>query len=88
MNKAKPPYYAVIFTSTLKENAEDYFAMARLMEKHAKKQPGFLGMDSARDTLGITVSYWDSLESIELWKQDNLHIKAKELGKEKWYSSY
>jgi heme-degrading monooxygenase HmoA len=45
-------------------------------------------MDHARDTIGITISYWDSLESIEKWKQNNQHLKAKTLGREKWYASY
>lgn len=70
MNKQKPPYYAVIFTSTLSNNTAGYIVMAQEMEMLVKDQPGFLGMDSVRDTLGITVSYWDSLEFIEKWRHN------------------
>ena len=62
--------------------------MASKMETLVKDQPGLLGMDHARDTIGITISYWDSLKSIEKWKQNNQHLKAKTLGREKWYASY
>ena len=88
MNKLKPPYFAVIFTSTLSNSTSDYAEMASKMKTLVKDQPGFLGMDHARDTIGITISYWDSLESIEKWKQNNQHLKAKTLGREKWYASY
>lgn len=88
MNKLKPPYYAVIFTSSLSDTTDGYVAVAQKMEMLVKDQPGFLGMDSARDILGITVSYWDSLESIEKWKHNRAHLNAKALGKEKWYTSY
>ena len=88
MNKLKPPYFAVIFTSTLSNSTSDYAEMASKMETLVKDQLGFLGMDHARDTIGITISYWDSLKSIEKWKQNNQHLKAKTLGREKWYASY
>lgn len=81
------PYYAVIFTSTL-ANSEGYATMAGQMEELAKKQVGYIGMDSAREDVGITVSYWKDLESIQLWKKNVDHINAQELGKTKWYKSY
>ena len=82
------PYYAVIFTSTLKTNAEVYHEMAEKMEALAKLQPGFLGIDSARTTIGITVSYWESLEAIKLWKQQSEHLMAQQKGKTDWYNWY
>ncbi|MGJ5641643.1 antibiotic biosynthesis monooxygenase family protein [Formosa sp. S-31] len=84
----KPNYYAVIFTSKLKTSHPEYSKMAELMGTLAKKQPGFLGMDSARDGIGITVSYWEDLESIKLWKAQTEHIKAQKQGKNDWYSYY
>ena len=83
-----PPYYAVIFTSIKKENAEGYASMAERMVELAQQQPGFLGVESARQEIGITVSYWESLEAIKLWKQNAEHLVAQELGKTKWYESY
>ncbi len=82
------PYYAVIFTSTQKENIEGYSDMAEKMEALAKQQSGFLGIDSARNQIGITVSYWESLESIKNWKQQTDHLVAQQKGRLDWYSWY
>lgn len=82
------PYYAVIFTSTLTEHTEGYAEMAEQMENLAKKQDGFLGIDSAREGVGITVSYWGSLEAIKAWKQNSAHLFAQQKGKDQWYSWY
>jgi len=84
----KPPYYAVIFTNTLSENTEGYAQMAEAMEALAQQQPGFLGMDHARETIGITISYWESLEAIAHWKNNLEHQKAQALGKDQWYQNY
>ena len=54
----------------------------------AQKQTGFLGIDSAREGVGITVSYWDSLDAISKWKQNTEHLMAQKMGKQKWYSWY
>lgn len=72
-------YYAVIFTSNLSNDTADYSTVADKMEELTKQQPGFLGVESARDHsgLGITISYWESLAAIENWKQNALHKEAK-----------
>lgn len=82
------PYYAVIFTSKPTENNVGYAEMAEAMEALAKKQPGYLGIESARSDIGITVSYWESLEAITHWKNNAQHQVAQRLGKEKWYAWY
>ena len=84
----KPPYYAVIFTSLRTEGDNGYGEMAMKMVELASKQPGFLGIESAREDLGITVSYWENLESIKNWKANIEHQEAQKLGYEKWYSSF
>ncbi|CAG5080996.1 Antibiotic biosynthesis monooxygenase protein yqjZ [Thermobacillus xylanilyticus] len=53
-----------------------YAEMAEEMVKLASAQPGFLGVESVRDGLGITVSYWESLEAIQNWKQNERHLIA------------
>jgi len=83
-----PPYFAVIFTSIKRPNDIGYFEMAKRMEELVVKQPGYLGHESARDGLGITVSYWESLEAIAAWKELSHHKTAQELGKDSWYSYY
>ncbi|MDT0555681.1 antibiotic biosynthesis monooxygenase family protein [Patiriisocius hiemis] len=82
------PYYAVIFTNTLTEKTEGYEKMAKQMETLARQQPGFLGFESARDTIGISISYWDSLKAISNWKEDIEHKKAQHLGITNWYKNY
>ena len=82
------PYYAVIFTSTKIQNDNGYNQMAELMEKLAKEQRGFLGVESARNEIGITVSYWKDLESIKNWKVNTDHLLAQQKGIESWYENY
>jgi heme-degrading monooxygenase HmoA len=84
----KPPYYAVIFTSERTLIDEGYGEMAEKMSELAQQQPGYLGQESAREGLGITVSYWETLEAIRLWKQNADHLFAQQKGREEWYSSY
>ena len=82
------PYYAVIFTSTQTDTTEGYGEMSQRMEDLAKTQDGFLGIDSARSTVGITVSYWESLEAIKAWKSHSEHLLAQKQGRSTWYSWY
>src|ERR1700761_7969832 len=84
----QPPYYAVIFTSLRTEDDNGYGDMAKEMDELAKEQPGYLGIESARDGLGITVSYWESLEAIKNWKANEHHHFAQKTGREKWYAGY
>ncbi|MFK5983100.1 MAG: antibiotic biosynthesis monooxygenase [Flavobacteriaceae bacterium] len=84
----KKPYYAVIFTSLLSENIKGYNKMASKMEILAKQQPCFLGIESALDHLGITVSYWKTLDDINNWRSNLDHLAAQKLGKEQWYHWY
>ena len=83
-----PPYYALIFTSTMSDNELGYNDMANKMIELVSKQDGFLGIESARNELGITVSYWRDLESIKKWKENYEHSIAQVLGKSDWYSSF
>lgn len=82
------PYYAVIFTSVRSELDQGYADMAQLMVELARLQPGFLGLESARQEIGITISYWSGLEAIRNWKNQADHQIAQKLGREKWYNAY
>lgn len=85
-----PPYYAVIFTSRRTAVDEGYDAVSDRMLELARQQPGFLGVESARgaDGLGITVSYWESEESIAAWKANAEHRIAQSNGRGKWYEHF
>ncbi len=86
--KQGKPYYAVIFTSRLNPDRTGYTEMAKKMESLARMQTGYLGFESARDELGISISYWDSLEAIARWKLHAEHQLAQEMGIKKWYQWY
>ncbi len=84
----KTPYYAVVFTSINAAEGSNYSEMADLMVQLAQQQDGFLGIESARNELGITVSYWRDLESIKKWKENADHSIARERGRKEWYQAF
>lgn len=81
-------YYAVIFTSIRTEGDNGYAAMADEMAALAAQQPGYLGIEHARQEIGITISYWESLEAIKNWKENARHQFAQQQGREQWYAQY
>ena len=84
----EPPYYAVIFSSLQTTDLEGYRETAARMLELAAQQPGYLGVVSAREDLGITISYWKDLESIKAWKRHVEHREAQRNGIDRWYSHY
>ncbi|MBR9902370.1 MAG: antibiotic biosynthesis monooxygenase [Gammaproteobacteria bacterium] len=84
----EPPYYAVIFTSLRTEVDNGYDEMAARMVELAAQQPGFLGVESARNEVGVTVSYWADLASIKAWKAHTEHQEAQRLGHQQWYQHF
>lgn len=86
-----PPYYAVIFSSRRNRgDATAYEATAQHMVELAARQPGYLGVESCRDTdgFGITVSYWTDEAAILAWRNHAEHAAARALGRERWYDHY
>jgi heme-degrading monooxygenase HmoA len=84
----QPPYVAVIFTSLRTAGDNGYAAMVAKMDKMAAEQPGYLGIESAREELGITVSYWQDEASARAWKQVGAHLVAQARGAAVWYADY
>ena len=84
----EPPYVAVIFTSLRTEGDDGYAATALEMERLAAQQPGFLGVESAREDVGITVSYWTTEEDARAWKRVGEHRLAQGRGRDRWYAAY
>jgi heme-degrading monooxygenase HmoA len=82
-----PPYYAVIFTSIRKPDDNGYAETASAMLELASAQPGFLGYESARLELGISVSYWSDLDAIAAWKTHAAHRQAQSQAKA-WYRTF
>ena len=88
----EPPYTAVIFTSVrTSEDPEGYAMAAADMEELARRQPGYLGIESVRDPgsgLGVTVSYWADEASARAWKLVAGHMRAQRSGRGRWYREY
>lgn len=82
-----PPYFAVIFTSIRTDGDNGYGETAERMLALASEQPGFLGFESARQEIGITVSYWASEEAITAWKENIIHREAQSRAQE-WYRAF
>jgi heme-degrading monooxygenase HmoA len=92
MTSERLPYTAVIFTSQRSASTpgDGYDETAQHMEELARRQPGFLSMESARnaDGFGITVSYWETAEHARAWKQVAEHLEAQRRGARDWYAEY
>ena len=86
-NTPEPPYYAVIFTSTRTPGDNGYAETTARMLALAATQPGFLGFESARQEIGISVSYWSDLDAIRAWKADVEHQVAQRRARD-WYSGF
>ena len=84
----EPPYYAVIFTSLQTGDREGYDEASQRMLALAAGMPGFLGVEAAREGIGITVSYWADLDSIAAWKRHIEHLAVQGEGRRRWYSAY
>lgn len=91
IKKLQQHYFAVIFTSKrTSTDHEGYGKMANRMIELSQNQKGFIKAESACNSegIGITVSYWKSLEDIKNWKTHSEHLLAQELGRSKWYESF
>jgi heme-degrading monooxygenase HmoA len=82
-----PPYYAVIFTSVRSSGDNGYTEAADRILALAETQPGFLGFESARQELGISVSYWASLDAIQAWKEHAAHREVQARAGD-WYTAF
>lgn len=83
------PCYAVIFSATRTENLAGYDEMDKSLTEMARRQPGFMGLESIQQgDRSITISYWQSLEAIQNWKNQAQHQEAQKLGQQRWYANY
>ena len=82
------PYYAIVFKTILTDNIAEYHETGGKMQAFEKLQKGYLGIESARNDIGITVSYWETLDDIIAWKNNIEHTNARNLGREKWHQKY
>lgn len=85
-----PPYYAVIFSSLRTPGDHGYGETAARLAALARRQPGCLGMESARgpDGFGITVAYFKTEADIAAWKANADHLEGQRRGHAEWYQHY
>ena len=92
MSSPRPPYTAVIFSSQrcASTSGDGYEEASQQMGEMAQQQPGFLGVESARDPegFGITVSYWETPGHARAWKQVTEHREVQRHGARNWYANY
>jgi heme-degrading monooxygenase HmoA len=87
----EPPYWVVMFTSRRTDQDEEGYArMGEAMDELARRQPGYLGIESVRgaDGVGITLSYWASEQAIHDWKRVAAHLEAQKRGHATWYEDF
>ena len=84
------PCFAVIFVSKLRAADEAYAETLVRMKELGTRQPGFLGIESARaaDGKGVTVVFYDSAESAQAWARNPSHREAQHTGRKEWYEYY
>ena len=91
MDRDRTGQTAVIFVSRRAEGDDaGYAAAAAEMDRLAAEQPGYRGVDSARDAdgLGITISYWADEASAAAWRDHPLHAETRARGRASWYDDY
>ena len=87
----KPPYIAVLFSSVkaIQKANKNYVSMNKQVSDAAKQMQGYLGCENfTSNDKELTISYWKTLEDVELWKTNTIHLIAKNKGIEEWYESY
>lgn len=83
-------HFAVIFYNKLNSASEKYNQVSDAMFELAKTQRGYLGLSSVRDSenIGITVSYWESIDCIKEWQSNTDHLAAQRFGIQEGYAWY
>ena len=80
--------YAVIFRAKTRDLDDEYFETARRMRQLAEEYGcvAFTAVTEGEDE--IAISYWESLDQITAWKQNEEHRIAQRKGQQKWYADY
>ena len=80
-----------VFRSRLNPDAHaEYQPWAEQMSKLASTMPGYLSHKTyaADDGERVTIVEFESEETQREWAHHPLHVKARQLGREKFYSEY
>lgn len=85
--------YAVIFEVKIKETGKDeYLEIAAKLREQLTQMDGFISIERFQSLVDqgklLSLSYWESEESIALWKQNLDHIEAQSKGRNKLFEDY
>jgi heme-degrading monooxygenase HmoA len=84
--------YAVIFRSTRAiDDGVEYGKWSEITDRDVRASEGYLSHYSFREPdtrKGVTITFFDSLDSIKKWRQQTEHLIAQDLGREKFYEDY
>ena len=81
--------YAVIFRAIINDIDQEYVDASGSLRVLAESKYGCIKYISIREGYQeITISYWQTEEQIQAWKQDPEHLLAQQAGRNKWYTSY
>lgn len=81
--------FAVIFKAEIRELDQTYHETAKRMQDLALQKYGCMDFLSVTEgNTEISISYWETQEQIQQWKQNSEHLQAQSLGKSKWYRTY
>ena len=85
--------YAVIFEVNVKKTGkEEYLAIAAKLKEQLVHMDGFISIERFQSLADqgklLSLSFWESKESIDLWKQNLDHIQAQNEGREKLFEAY
>lgn len=85
--------YAVIFEVKIKETGKDeYLAIAAILREQIIEMDGFISIERFQSLVDegklLSLSFWESKASIDLWKQNLDHLQAQSKGRDKLFEDY
>jgi len=77
----------------IKEEGKDqYLAIAAKLKEQLIQMDGFISIERFQSLVEeaklLSLSYWESIESIEIWKQNLDHLQAQSEGRGKLFEDY
>ena len=80
--------YVVIFKAKIHQLDPHYFILAKQLREKALTQFNCQKFEAlTENNQEVTLSYWQSLDDIQNWRNDAEHLMAQQLGLSKWYQS-
>lgn len=85
--------YAVIFEVEIKaEGKEAYLAIAAKLKEQLVNMDGFISIERFQSLVDegklLSLSFWESKEAIDIWKQNLDHLQAQSEGRVKLFEDY